>query len=1607
MPFSDDALGDWRGLHGTHYHLIYALWLIICEHAARVAFYEGNDLRVQPIAPQEQIEPDQQVHPTAILANHDALDIWIQLKATTRPWTASGLCGGNLLANFLVNAITSNRAGRDYVVRLVSQARIESGVVEALLEALDGRGEQADISRISEVIAAVQRRVAAAGHSEPDRAEVVERAREVVGQLHLTTPVYEAAMEAEVERDLTLLYPDVGTVRQIKGTLMAAILKDVAGGPSTARAYGQDWLAQPGVPSLRRRGMLDDDPSGACVEAINDWGVRPRDWDPERAVRRSGLHDVLDRFLAAPEPLLVVTTDAGAGVSWALYDWALRALAGRVRLIVPGADFDATRRLAELVAGRLRRFFDAPWNPDQFLARLRAAAIRAGHGPFVLIVDGIPAPAAGDRARLSRDIARLVDECRSSDIKLVLTCHRHVWEANELGADIPLDALFLPLAPSPPLGLDEAAPRREQGTVERLTSVVLDDLTSDEVTGMLVRNLPADAADAADAALQEPAFRSLRNVSLLARYISLYRDTLERKEQPPVPVVDALLDESVDRLTRAVARGTRLRHDSIKRALTDLVGTMWAARARGLDYNYAIDSLESVVPGQSKEIYDSFVDAGLLTPTGATMLADAAVAERLYARGLLQRYADGADALSELRIDMDGGVTAAILRGADDPIPVAEALLTRDDRWLAAVADGLAHCRSDDRRILALLTVLTRPKPGSGRIVQRAAVRALGTLAARNSRAYRWVEDMYLGEREIDAHRGAQALGAAFDFIPQQVESTMQKRLNQLLSPSGRAASGEREKPFLQALTPLYDVKHRAAARVAARVLAASVPLAGRDEDAQWTLATIRGNVALIGGEDALVEILAELKSPDPVTRMRAAQALRPAAFQRPELVCKGLCDALQVEADPIVIIRLLWTIYRLGVSNPDAVLDALKYSPAVHWDAPSTPSTTALALLTLAVCALERPSRALALLPQRLDALSAEARAVLTEPLTYAWWCCAQGDPSARLHLDTLRHAEITGVPELYRPFALRAAVLAQIGMMRLGDADAGELRDKPMGLGSASFERFTIDTDEYAAHHGTELAAHPQYADLEERLLACADAANRASKIAPFGPLGHALYACEQGCLVLLAAAASHRLDPARLLAALPQEWQGLHVAWRLLDAGCRDPAIIAYARDLCERTACGGTAQASSERRHLLATLARINGESGADVHAFRDALGPLDLVGHGLAYGFAALTDEDAPNVLCALDDNVVNDRDLPLLYLWEGETRSWRSLLIARVYARMFDARPIDVEEAHELVGSVETALHMLPDSPQRRDQETLYRTISDALGGRFPSIAPPLISMASRLGQAHAYAASLLERGHADGGDLLWLGDAALDARGLWETSSFSLKKGSLSWHAGSDRLYYAYPAVRLALVALAQGDSSPDPIARLMMERAQADSVIAEVGWVNHVGVDLTMAPSEIRDAANGAVTRLDEQVVRTPGDERVWSVRGNLLLRLNRLAEAEQSLDRCLSLLSSSYLSPLRREVSADANYDLACAYARTGRYRKCRGALREVALIRPLNRSWMRVDQDLTAVHPFVWFQKICRTGLQRKDGQRVQAHSTTGEVDGLKTAPWFRWHRRVVL
>lgn len=385
-----------------------------------------------------------------------------------------------------------------------------------------------------------------------------------------------------------------------------------------------------------------------------------------------------------------------------------------------------TTSVAELVAGVLRPLTTARWTDEEFFRRAQAAAAGAGRGPLVIIVDGVPSPLMGEQERLGRAIARLAADCRRADVKLILTCHAHIWSLNRLAAYVAPNDLFL-LAPLP-ASSGHGATGEDAARFDARASFVLGGLHPDKIVEIVGSRFGADIAARVAPHLSAPEFAPLRTPYLLDLYLREFAADLSGPGQAlPLPDVDRLLDDHIARALSRVARAVQARPEAVRAAFEVLVQDLWDARltASGLDYPTAIDSLDRHLRHRGEVAFDALIREGLLTPAGRLALAEPAVAARLFAHEVQRRLAMGDVAFDGLRPEVDGDIVVALLRAAADPVPYAESLLRRDARWLEAVVGGLAQCSPDDMRILAFLTVLSRPDLGSTRLSRRIACEAL------------------------------------------------------------------------------------------------------------------------------------------------------------------------------------------------------------------------------------------------------------------------------------------------------------------------------------------------------------------------------------------------------------------------------------------------------------------------------------------------------------------------------------------------------------------------------------------------------------------------------------------------------------------------------------------------------------------------------------------------------------------------------------------------------------------------------------------------------------------------------------------------------------------
>lgn len=467
--------------------------------------------------------------------------------------------------------------------------------------------------------------------------------------------------------------------------------------------------------------------------------------------------------------------------------------------------------------------------------------------------------------------------------------------------------------------------------------------------------------------------------------------------------MDALLDWRVNDALGRVAIELTCSVDDVQPAFAALTERLWEVRPEGLTHGRALAPLREEFGEHGGEVLAALRKAGLLTTVGAVRLAEPLVADRLFAKRSREHLRAGEDDyLQGLRPETDAGLVVALLRGiATDPVRVAEKLLDRDWAWSSTVAGGLAQCRPDDWRILALVSTLATSN--GDQASSDDTYRALGQLAARAGRAWKWVAEMFLGDLAKKWRRGAHALARATEYVPGRVETAVRARLARI--PAVEETFSEREKRIRwltnDALDPLRGINHSSAAQAGERILRRYSHLGGRDGDRNrdWHFVDdidyARGRIALYGGEGRLATLLQKLAAESNVTRYRAAHALRTVVIERPEVVCDALLERPGEERDWVVLGRLLLASYHLIEPYPDQLLAGLQRSIAFNFREPL--ATTGQVLVLLGNLAGKRPAEVANLFPPRLEAHEAWTRAFLSEIFAYAWWRCGEHVADAR----------------------------------------------------------------------------------------------------------------------------------------------------------------------------------------------------------------------------------------------------------------------------------------------------------------------------------------------------------------------------------------------------------------------------------------------------------------------------------------------------------------------------------------------------------------------------------------------------------------------------------
>jgi hypothetical protein len=1570
-PLDDEIRGDWNNLKGTEYHLVYVLWLLLYRNARSVAFYRGNDLLADP-APPPALKETNTLVPT-IHVQDPEVDEWIQLKATRDPWTVTSLLEENLLLNFILNALSSEIGGRNWITRLVTQGEIRK---EAIENFVNNPASYRDInSKLDVILDNAQRRLQQEGWQQVDQPQLRLIALNILRQLAQEEPLSLRQLKAEVDLQLAYRYLVPGVVQQAGNNLLGALLRDSAGGPTLARVYDNTWLNEiAGIP-LRPLLSFESDAARICDQAVRMVYDSPSfQWEARLYAMRARVANELQHFLQAPEIVFVMLGMSGTGKSWAVVEWTGRIRQGLARLLIPGSDLDHAdqRILSRLIAQRLRVLTAEPISDEDLLAKVRAFARIDGKGPLVLVIDDLQP--TEDISIFRRDLGKMVEQCRIAGIKLVLTAQTHTWEFYRLGQEILPSDIYQQGMEVPQEGKED----KNQGQRRNPYSFILPDFTAEEQEMALLQRLSPEDGHRLSHLFRSPAFALLRRPYLLERYLEQYRENPQQLKGALNPVnIDTLLDSRLEFLLLHIATLLNTDEKDVADAFHTLCHQIWIARPHGLSNAEAVTQLELFLRDHSNQALNAFRQVGILTSRGRIRFADTPLAERVFARPLRENYLTGNDdvknnIIQKLRPEEDAGVISALLRSLAnaDPVSLAESLLRRDPLWAVPVTEGLAQCSPQDYRVLAFLTALTHHEDDA---FAKAGCIALGQLAAQKStlknstmcmqRAFKWVVQLYVSKRRKNRLSGSHALGFTLDFAPERVETAMRFFISQTTHLT-HLDDKQRDERLRDAFMPLLSINHKTAADIGKRLLTrySTLLTTAHSPNRRFFEESdeIRGLIALFE-PDELDSIFSELHSQEVNIRERAARALRSIMFEQPERILDPVCNAISNESDQHVTNQLLWATYRILEIAPDKLLDALIVSPAINWATFS--QSAGPVLMTLSNLAQPLPTQVVSFLPERLNAYDARPRAWLSEGLAFAWWICAQHSSQAREQLTRLTVPDIADVPTDYRLFAFRGAIIAQLGLAYLDLGSAKELLGLQTPYPETEFQFFFVNTTSFVRNHASALLRQPSVDQLLDLLLRCLVEESQVL----VHPLQKTLFKAHNVsthlCMEMLISLAVPHPDPILLLYRLPRNWRLVYAVRRLLDAGRRETNLLNFARELCDVPVAGSDVQELGEREQLLAQLVSISEVPAVALQELQTALPALPFTSDDRAEAFTGLVEANLENMLDLLSQSLESEDNLAALYQWAQKARSWQGLLIARVYERMFDTRPIYRIEAYELCEQMLTAIHAIPKSGLQQEYHVVYSTIAGWLKNK--SAPKPDFSLSSNgetmINRSHNFALQLLQQNFLQPIDEQELENNLLDMlatgynRGWWEQTGVDLKEDTVSIGTSHD-LTYVFPTVRLALIAIevvANTGRAGDITAQFLEQRTSVRAIIAEHHW------HLDTNDQETLQSILAAFERVGHIAKK---DERVLLNRGYLLIKLHRLTEAEEELNQCLTMPSCKGLT------QASALYDLACIYAMTKREELCRTTLSKAIELWPQFRKELIKDPDFVTVRELTWFQTL---------------------------------------
>lgn len=1541
-----EALGDASNFKGTDYHLLYAVWLLLCRrNAPLIRFFTGNDILVTsaaPISPETEESKSVQL----IVASTAELDEWIQLKSTCRPWTVSKILEGNLLSNFVCNTVSSDSKNKSWKVRLVTNQEIRA---EELRSFAENPGTRAKCSKALNAMI-TRLRTVLPRYSE---AVILQRSLQIIKHIAEGKPVHRDTLIAEINEALGRQFAGdrelaMGASRRIR----AALLEDASSSPPIVHVYDLEWLSKITGHDFTTLYPLNESILNACdrqVASHND--RRPNPFSANLCIAREGPDTALNQFLQSESPLFVLTGPSGIGKSWTLMKWASQTLKSRPRVFLTRPD------ILDLSLESLVHFALAPLAPptmsDRVILSKLCAAGNSESGPAVIVIDDLR-PDTVPPVRCASALERIVRNAQSEGLKLVISCQTDLVRNLHPFSHVPASLIFDPTPQN-----TKTSDSTDSDPSPSYSMLVFSD---DELQWAVQRRLGGPSPDVMALLLRDRTYAELRHpytfdVVFSAEHVAA-ADVLDTLRQRGL---SRLIDDRIEKCLREAVKSTGVDLHYVQLAFTRVVELLGAPGKYPRTRKQVADVVTAAVGNDGEIITHGLAHCGLLSFGPTAEIPDVHIQARLFAK-LIHSQNLTVSAISERLSEADSELVSALVASAGNPAQFAADLVQIDRRWIGPAAEGLVVSdRTSDPHVHATLLGLARQESGSWD-----AADALGRLALRSGAARKDLVRRFISNNEGDRNLAQRAFWSVARYAPNVVIRAVQLRFR--LSPFNRLAAiqSSRKRDDLRAerrslgraVRVLESIDSKAAADQILRFLPKIESLASdaSTEDAILFAASdplldeydqTRVVASSFADPEGFRRFLADLRSDDLLKRVRAVNALEAVAHLRRDDVSQTVIECLQYETDPVLLSRLLWQAYPAAQHDPDAVMRALSRNPERLW---VEYGSAAAALSLLEVLLPLGPHNVLGILPEQFSMLPVETRALLGELTALVRIHAAWFDEASFLADLVLESTEQNAERrlQLLEFHQLRAKAAAS---MLSGIADS-KIADWPLiwrhRIGEGLTDFFMIRFGSWTGKPDFESLPDSVIAETIKLLIDAVGSSGKhqAHVLQRWLRQVRVLLACD--CINVLVALASRTGKLSEVIAQLPNDWERLFAINQFLKSGTPDEALLNIAFSECESKRNTRSAQASREMNRFEVYLNRFVPHLVSRVKEPRSHFSFL-ISAEDHSEKLAAAFDDALDAPVAELERRFAEHSQLVDVVSWNAKARYCHSVLISEPYSRMCTFNELTPTDARRLARGCALGASAFPNCVAAVEKQQLYSAIDGRFGGQVTHV-PTIRDSPNVIVQSHCLASEIL---HAADISPERLRRVLMDRRGWQEYWNYRwADDGTIQNGFGAGfHLLLFFPAVRLALCAVGVPVGWKDPGFTWMSERRRA---AREIGNSTH----RDFSPAERQNE----IHRFRHLLVELPDQDIIRAHIGFLLLLDGGYAEAQQQLKSALE--SPLCVDESRRPVL----YNLACAEARLGNEAACCAALTE-SISSNTTRKQLEEDEDFQSMRTTEWFQALC--------------------------------------